>query len=136
MERYFREAKKFLDRLYPELYGNISGDLYPPPLFAQYFARFVGYLWTIGIVLIVAGSQIFKILNIPEPEYVKVITENKGSAFLVLFVLNNVANSMLATGAFEIYLDDVLIFSKIATGRFPSVEDLQSALRQHGLFPA
>eukprot|EP00981_Chlorochromonas_danica_P000422 scaffold96_cov167-Ochromonas_danica.AAC.29 len=81
-------------------------------------------------------SQIFKILNIPEPEYVKVITENKGSAFLVLFVLNNVANSMLATGAFEIYLDDVLIFSKIATGRFPSVEDLQSALRQHGLFPA
>ena len=39
----------------------------------------------------------------------------------------------LQTGAFEIFLDDVLIYSKLETGRMPNAKDLVEALEKHGI---
>lgn len=136
MHNYFREAKAFLEKSYPELHGNVEGGIYPPPAYATLLANIAGYLWTIGILLIMGGSQIFKALNMEEPEPVKWITNNKGSAFIALFLINNIANSMVATGAFEIYLDDIRVFSKLMNGRFPSVQDLIEIFKEQGLYPA
>lgn len=136
MQRYFVEAQKFLETTYPELHGRISGGHYPPPAYATLIASAVSYLWTFGIVLIIGGSAIFKFLGMPEPELSVWVSNNKGSTFLALFVLNNIANSLVATGAFEVYLDGEVIYSKLTSGRFPGAADLLSALQARGLHAA
>jgi selT/selW/selH-like putative selenoprotein len=39
----------------------------------------------------------------------------------------------LATGAFEIYIDDTLVFSKLKSGHLPSAEDVHSFMQGFGL---
>ncbi|RYG63541.1 SelT/SelW/SelH family protein [archaeon] len=133
MSKYFQDVKRFVESKYPSV--HVSGGLYPPPIHARIFATIMGYVWTIGIVLIVGGQQIFKILGIPEPEFVSWIARNKGNSFLALFVLNTVSHSMLATGAFELYLDEAPVFSKLTYGRVPTAEDILHALADQGLNP-
>lgn len=52
-----------------------------------------------------AGETIFQMLKMEEPEFYQSMKANKMTAFMLLFLLNNVGNSMLTTGAFEIYVD-------------------------------
>jgi|CryBogDrversion2_2_1035213.scaffolds.fasta_scaffold490029_1 selT/selW/selH-like putative selenoprotein len=40
---------------------------------------------------------------------------------------------MLSTGAFELYLNGDLVYSKLATGRMPQVSDVVEALATKGL---
>ncbi len=51
------------------------------------------------------GKAIFDAIGIPEPEFVSAMRNNQMMTVVGLFMLNNFGNSMLATGAFEIYLD-------------------------------
>lgn len=44
---------------------------------------------------------------------------------IIFFVGNMLYGGLIQTGAFEIYLNEKLIFSKIATGRLPSnIDDI------------
>ena len=47
----------------------------------------------------------------------KFINENKMTTFGLVFLANNVAANMATTGAFEVYLDDKEVFSKIGACR-------------------
>jgi len=51
--------------------------------------------------------------------------ENKIYAGLMIFFLSNfIENQLISTGAFEIYFDDVPVWSKLQTGRIPSPGEL------------
>jgi selT/selW/selH-like putative selenoprotein len=109
---------------------EISGALYPPSFQAQIIAQIAGGLWMAGLALVFAGPQIFRMLGLAEdPEFYKIINEKKMLFLGVLFFLNNIGNSQLATGAFEIYLDDQLVFSKLAAGRTPNQSDMDGLMR-------
>jgi len=133
MQKYFHDVKRFVESHYPDLKGNIIGDVYPPPAYAVWLASICSYLWLFGILIIFAGSAICKSCNIQEPPALIWINNNRVQTFMMLFLLNNVASSMLATGAFEIYLNGNLIFSKLLTKRFPSPQDLMHGLSENGL---
>lgn len=45
------------------------------------------------------------------------------------FLLNMIQSQVSSTGAFEIYLDNRLIFSKLATGRMPNAQELSKLIR-------
>ena len=49
-----------------------------------------------------------------------------------LWFLNNYGNSQLSTGAFEIYLDDKQIFSKLESKRVPTAEEILNMLKDAG----
>jgi len=53
--------------------------------------------------------------------------------FGVFFLGNNIQASLLSTGAFEMYLDGKLLFSKLQTGDMPSLQNLQESLIAHGI---
>jgi selT/selW/selH-like putative selenoprotein len=89
-------------------------------------------VWIAGIGLMLGGTIIFDQLGIPVPEIVQNMNNNKPVAFMVLFVMNSLANSLIATGAFEIYVNEDLIFSKLQTGRFPNGDELIAALNALG----
>jgi selT/selW/selH-like putative selenoprotein len=42
--------------------------------------------------------------------------------FGVFFLGNNIQASLLSTGAFEMYLDGQLVYSKLATGGMPTLQ--------------
>ena len=44
--------------------------------------------------------------------------------FVALYVINLIGSNLLSTGAFEVYVQDELIWSKIETGRLPEMQYL------------
>ena len=107
MSRNFREFKHFVEAQYPQFIGHIHGGIHPPPLHAQYIAQIASMSWFGGIVLMLGGQSIFSALGMPTPQFYNWMQENKGMTMVGLFVFNSIGNSMLATGAFEIYVDGI-----------------------------
>lgn len=134
MKNNFLGLKSILEQHISDFRGNnvIIGDVYPPSTFAMWIAEVSGTLWMLGIALIIFGKSIFDITGLPVPFFVDYISNNKVQTFIILFVLNNIGHSFLATGAFEIYLNDDLIFSKLQTGRFPTMNEMFMILYSHG----
>lgn len=124
------ELAKFLEGHYPELRGKIEGGIYPPSKTAQIVSSFTGYAWFGGIALMLGGKAIFDAMGLPEPEFVSAMRNNQMMTVVGLFMLNNFGNSMLATGAFEIYLDGDLVFSKLQSKRFPDADDIYAFMGQ------
>ncbi len=58
--------------------------------------------------------------------------DNKMFVLGSLWFLNNYGNSQLSTGAFEIMLDDEVIFSKLESKRVPTAEDVLNILKEAG----
>ena len=85
--------------------GFVEGTNYPPPYEKQILAQICSFIFLAGIALLIGGDAIFRMLNTEEPEFYKSMKENKMTAFMLLFLLNNIGNSLLTTGAFEIYID-------------------------------
>jgi len=132
MKNNFLGLKNVLEQHISEFRGNVFGDVYPPSTFAVWIAEVTGMVWLLGIALIIFGKSLFDIIGLPAPSFVDYISNNKVQTFVVLFVMNNIGHSYLATGAFEIYLNDDLIFSKLQTGRFPTMNEIFSILNSHG----
>ena len=123
----------FLNARCPELSNNIRGELYPPPEFNQLIAKLTGYIWVGGLVLLFGGDAIFSALGIPEPAIYQYAKTNKMTVGFGLFMLNNLGASMLSTGAFELYLNGDLIYSKLETGRMPVLMDVVEAFAKKGI---
>jgi thioredoxin reductase-like selenoprotein T len=132
MRNNFLGLKNFVESKFPQFLGNIHGEVYPPPAASVMIATLAGYIWFIGIALTMGGNQIFGALGMPVPDIVKTMNENKVPTFMTLFVINSLGNSLIATGAFEIYVNDQLIFSKLQTGRFPNGEELVQLINTLG----
>jgi len=57
--------------------------------------------------------------------------ENKGYACMMAFFIGNaIENTLVSTGAFEIYLQDEKLWSKLETGRIPSQGEMFHMLEQ------
>lgn len=132
MKNNFLGLKNFVESKYPAFDGNVYGEVYPPSPINVMIAQLAGYVWFFGIVLLMGGSTIFQTLGVPTPGFVDELSKNKVPAFIFLFVMNSFANSLIATGAFEIYVNEELIFSKLQTGRFPNGDELIAAINALG----
>jgi len=99
--------------------GNISGDNYPPPDWAVWIAQFTGILQLAGMAFMMFGDGIWDSLG-GQPGWWNEVKDNKMPVFVGLFLMNSMANSQLSTGAFEIFYNGDLVFSKLAMGRMPS----------------
>ena len=127
------QIENFIRSEYPEFdMQNISGSTYPPSPTAERIAAITNTIWLLGIFLLFGGSYIFKILNIPEPKILLMMKENQVASFVVLFMMNSIGASQLSTGAFEISVNDVVVFSKLQQGRLPNLTDIVNGLVSQG----
>mmetsp|Transcript_10169 Transcript_10169/g.9109 ORF Transcript_10169/g.9109 Transcript_10169/m.9109 type:complete len:138 (-) Transcript_10169:71-484(-) len=132
MKNYFLQVKDFIEGNYPSYNWYITGFNYPPSPLSILISQVATIIWIVGIILLLCGDLIFRTLNIPMPKIIQDINNNKVFCFGVLFIINSLGNSQLATGAFEMYLNDELIYSKLATGRLPSGEEVLNLLVKYG----
>ena len=112
--------------------GFIEGSNYPPPLFAQYVAQLTSLLWISGIVILVAGDSVLSMIGAANHPLHLWVKNNKMMTFGALFMLNNIGANMLTTGAFEIYYNGDLVFSRLHERRFPVLEELAELLITRG----
>eukprot|EP00978_Attheya_sp_CCMP212_P031648 scaffold120507_cov35-Attheya_sp.AAC.1 len=116
MSRNFNQLKEFLEQHFPELAdGAIKGANYPAPAWATIASQ---------AIMFMQGA----------PSWYYSMKQNSAVVFIGIFlVIPAVIQSYITTGAFEVMLDGVVVYSKLATGRMPNGNDILKPLVQAGL---
>lgn len=111
----------------------ITGAEYPPTPQRAATAQIISVLQWIFISLVVIGETIFGYLGLPT-DSMKKLQENK-LAYLMgaMFVGSQLRAACLQSGAFEISIDDTLVFSKLQTGRIFQPQELKLLLLENGI---
>jgi selT/selW/selH-like putative selenoprotein len=68
------------------------------------------------------------------PEFYHKMKENPALTFIIVFlIIPSYVQSFANTGAFEIHVDNKLVYSKLETGRMPTVPEVIKALEAAGM---
>lgn len=99
---------------------------YNPFLFiSTHLFLFQGFGKMLVIMCILSGVNIFAWLNKPQPAWWSWCLENKLYACMMMFFLANmIEGQLVSSGAFEISLDNIPLWSKLETGRIPQPPEL------------
>jgi hypothetical protein len=72
----------------------------------------------IFIFLLIVGDTVFHALGIPLPEFLKGMIESRLMYSIGgFFVFAQISTMLRSTGAFEVFINDDLVYSKLATGQ-------------------
>ncbi|XP_028752996.1 selT-like protein [Neltuma alba] len=117
--------KTMLETQFPGLDVVLAN--YPPPLPKRLLSKVVPVVQIGVIAVVMAGEQIFPMLGYvaPPPWYYN-LRANKFGTMASTWLLGNALQSFLqSSGAFEVYFNDELVFSKLKEGRFPGEIELK-----------
>ena len=116
-----QEIKTILEATKPHV--QVLEYEHPPPY--PLLIQLLSFLRLIGIVLLLGGDFVFSKLQMPYPSWYLYLKERKLMVGLFLFFgLNAITNWLSSTGAFEVYLNNRLVFSGLKEGRVPQVEEI------------
>ena len=105
----------------------MSGENFHPTPLKQALGKFVGLLQFTILFVALAGGYFAPIRN--HRLYQKV-QDNKLIIIMGAFIGLNFVKSMLeSTGAFEVYLNGDLLYSKLLTGRMPELHEIMSKIK-------
>uniref|UniRef100_A0A3B3RAE6 Selenoprotein T n=1 Tax=Paramormyrops kingsleyae TaxID=1676925 RepID=A0A3B3RAE6_9TELE len=128
--KVYQEYSWSISQLYPDI--KIEGENYPPKPINKYLANFISYFKLLVIALIVSGQNPFPLLGIRTPAIWSWGQDNKIFSCLMMFFISNMLEThFLSTGAFEITLNDVPVWSKLNSGRVPNIQELFQILDNH-----
>jgi len=124
----FEQFAQLVRTHFPEL--QIVGENYPPPPTKALIARILSIFKMILLVCLLFNQNPFILLNIPTPAVYSWALQNKMYACLMVFFFSNsIETSLISTGAFEISIDDVPLWSKLETGRLPAANEFMQMLQ-------
>uniref|UniRef100_A0AAY4CUS7 Selenoprotein T n=1 Tax=Denticeps clupeoides TaxID=299321 RepID=A0AAY4CUS7_9TELE len=128
--KVFQEYSRAIGQVYPDI--RIEGDNYPPKTFNKYMANFVSYFKLLIIALVVSGQNPFQMFGMATPRLWSWAQDNKIFSCLMAFFLSNMLEThFLSTGAFEITLNDIVVWSKLQSGYVPNIQELFQILDNH-----
>ncbi|KAF5303172.1 hypothetical protein FQA39_LY10085 [Lamprigera yunnana] len=131
--KMFDEYTNIIRQKYP--YMAIDGQNYDPPGVNMIISRFIGIAKMLVICCILSGINVFQYINQPQPSWWSWCIENKIYACLMLFFFCNLfEGQLIQSGAFEISLNDVPVWSKLETGRIPQPAELFQIIDSHMQF--
>lgn len=126
----FQEYSRAISQLYPDI--RIEGENYPPTPFNKCVGNLISYLKLLSILLIVSGQNPFLLLGLDTPRAWTWSQDNKIFSCLMAFFLSNMMEThFLSTGAFEVTLNDVPLWSKLQSGYVPNVQEIFQILDNH-----
>eukprot|EP00882_Tetradesmus_deserticola_P002320 GHRQ01002477.1.p1 GENE.GHRQ01002477.1~~GHRQ01002477.1.p1 ORF type:complete len:140 (+),score=54.14 GHRQ01002477.1:255-674(+) len=129
MKGAFMQAKQLLQQRFSGM--EVVGSTYPVPATKQALAQGLGLAQMVGFGFVIFGDKLFQFMGYAAPPelYVQHVAGNRvGVGVGIWFLGNFLQNQLLSTGAFEVFYDGTLVFSKLAQGRMPVVEELLSAV--------
>ena len=84
-----------------------------------------------GIALSIFGQRV-----LPTPDMQQFVQENKMGIMGGCFLLKILGDNLIQTGAFEVHVDGVLVFSKLTSGQVPTVQGILGMLASGRGVPA
>ncbi|GLD68803.1 selenoprotein T2-like protein [Lates japonicus] len=110
--KLFQDYSHTINKLYPDI--RIEGENYPPTPFNRCVGNLISYLKLLSILLIVSGQNPFLLLGLHTPRAWTWSQDNKiFSCIMAFFLCNMMETHFLSTGAFEVTLNDVPVWSKL-----------------------
>ncbi|KDR10781.1 SelT-like protein [Zootermopsis nevadensis] len=129
-QKAYQDYGNIIHGKYPEI--TVEGEHYVPPGYNMFLAKALGIGKLLIIMCILSGVNIFDFFGHIEPSWWKWCVENKlYSCMMLFFLCNALEGQLVATGAFEIYFNDVPIWSKLETGRIPQPQELFQIIDNH-----
>jgi selT/selW/selH-like putative selenoprotein len=126
----FDEYVSILHEKYPDI--SIKGSNYDPPGINTIVSRAILISKFLLIMYIISSVDLFAYFGRQAPSWWTWCTENKLYACMMVFFIGNMLESQLiSSGAFEISLNDVPVWSKLQTGRIPSPQELFQIIDSH-----
>jgi len=114
----FDDFANIIRQHYPSSSFIIEGDNYPAPAYRQMISQGIGLMKIALIAAIAFGQNPFDIIGMQTPSVYQWAQQNKiSSCLLLFFVCNAIEGQLLSTGAFEVYVDGVEIWSKLKSGQ-------------------
>ncbi|PRQ34536.1 putative selenoprotein, Rdx type [Rosa chinensis] len=118
---------KMLEAAYPGLEVVLSN--YPPALPKRLLSKLVPAVQFGIFGIVMGGEQLFPMVGMVPPPWFYSLRANRFGTMASTWLLGNALQSFLqGTGAFEVSLNDELIFSKLQEGRFPGEIELRDAI--------
>jgi len=136
MKASFLRLREVLYSEFPGQWQSIQGDNYPAPDWVGYVAPILSAVQVLAMALVVMGDSVWTYVPGVDrpPEFYYKMKENPALTFIVVFlVIPSYVQSFANSGAFEVYVDQKLIFSKLETGRMPNVGEIIRQLESAGL---
>jgi selT/selW/selH-like putative selenoprotein len=122
-QKAYQDYENIIHEKYPEI--TVEGEHYNPPGYNMFLAKALGIGKLLVIVCILSGVNIFGSFGSVEPSWWKWCVENKVYSCLMMFFMCNILEGhLVSTGAFEIFFNDVPVWSKLETGRIPQPPEL------------
>ena len=110
----------------PQARFEFQGENYP----VGYVKETIGsMLWYTFLFAIGASMGLGRLL-LPE-EQARWIEERRGMVIMCGFIAQMLAGTLTQSGAYEVYVDDVLVFSKLQQGGLPNVQSLATVIKEH-----
>jgi selT/selW/selH-like putative selenoprotein len=124
----FDQFSELVRTNYPNM--AVVGENYPTAPIKSLVARVLSMFKMALLVCLLFGRNPFPYLNIPTPRVYSMALQYKVYACLMIFFFSNSIESYLnSTGAFEIAVNDVPLWSKLETGRLPSANEFIQMLQ-------
>lgn len=126
----FEQYSQAIHDRYPDLL--IRMHPHPIPPLRLYPAKLLGILKLLIIFCIVLTINPFPHLGIPTPQIFQWALQNKVYAsMMVYFLVGLVEGQLTSTGAFEISLNDMPVWSKLQSSRLPHPPELFQIIDSH-----
>lgn len=88
-------------------------------------SKFQGVAKMLLILCILSNTQIFGIFNrAPSPWWSWCMQNKLYACMMIFFLSNTIEGQLVSSGAFEISLNDIPVWSKLETGRIPHPPEL------------
>ncbi|KQK10426.1 selT-like protein isoform X2 [Brachypodium distachyon] len=119
--------KRMLETSFPGI--AVVLENYPPPFPKRALGKIVPFLQVGALATLMAGDQIFPRFGMVPPPWYYSLRANRFGTMASVWLLGNFAQSLLqSSGAFEVYCNGQMVFSKLSEQRFPSEFELRELI--------
>ncbi|CAL4894009.1 unnamed protein product [Urochloa decumbens] len=119
--------KRMLETSFPGIHVILLN--YPPPFPKRVLSKVIPIVQVGAVATIMAGDQIFPRLGMVPPPWYYSLRANRFGTMATIWLFGNFAQSFLqSSGAFEVYCNGELVFSKLTEQRFPSEFELRDLI--------
>mmetsp|Transcript_25593 Transcript_25593/g.59433 ORF Transcript_25593/g.59433 Transcript_25593/m.59433 type:complete len:145 (-) Transcript_25593:1646-2080(-) len=138
MKRNFLTCRDFIEREFPELKGKVTGENYPTAPIIELLQQILQGVQLLTMALIIFGDSLWTVIlrfsRVPQ-WYYPLKDHGYQVCFAIFYLLPQLLGRFIISGAFEVYIDEELVFSKLESGRMPEENDIIFPLKQRGLVP-
>lgn len=130
----FDEISKMIQIQFPDRF-KLEGELHQPNFIRSQLVNLLFITKIAVLIMIYMDFNPFTYFQMESPRLWNYLSQSKvSSSLMILFLANSIESNMMSTGAFEIYYNDMPIWSKLDTGRMPQMSELLQIVQSQSSF--